>query len=122
MSLDLHDAPASPSPAPPRAPLGADELLDLARSCGADDCGLVSIDDPALAEERPHIARLPQICREVGDDAFVGIQKTVVHFHLVAVRLFREQPPPELRIRDPVLEALRPDEKEYRHFRRNGHR
>ena len=56
MSLDLHDAPASPSPAP-RAPLEASELLDLARACGADDCGLVSIDDPALAAERPHIAR-----------------------------------------------------------------
>ena len=57
MSLDLHAAPASPAPAPPRAPLGADELLDLARACGADDCGLVSIDESALAEERPHIAR-----------------------------------------------------------------
>ena len=56
MSLDLHDAPAAASP-PPRAPLGADELLELARACGADDCGLVSIDDPALAEERRHIAR-----------------------------------------------------------------
>jgi epoxyqueuosine reductase QueG len=35
----------------------ASELLALARDCGADDCGLVSIDDSALAAERPHIAR-----------------------------------------------------------------
>jgi len=56
MSLDLQDAQAAPSPAH-RAPLEADELLDLTRACGADDCGLVPIDDPALAIERPHIAR-----------------------------------------------------------------
>ncbi len=35
--------------------LTAEELLALARDCGADDAGLVSIDDPALAEERPHV-------------------------------------------------------------------
>jgi ferredoxin len=56
VSLDLRDAPAAPWLAP-RTPLEADELLDLARECGSDDCGLVSIDDPALAIERPHIAR-----------------------------------------------------------------
>jgi hypothetical protein len=33
------------------------ELLQLTRDCGADDCGLVSIGEPSLAEERPHIAR-----------------------------------------------------------------
>jgi epoxyqueuosine reductase QueG len=42
---------------PPRAALSASGLLALARECGADDCGLVSIDDAALAAERAHIAR-----------------------------------------------------------------
>ncbi len=42
-------------PAKPR--LKASDLLQLARDSGADDCGLARIDDPALAEERPHIAR-----------------------------------------------------------------
>ena len=37
------------------AKLTADELYDFARACGADDCGLASIDNPALADERPHI-------------------------------------------------------------------
>jgi epoxyqueuosine reductase QueG len=37
--------------------LSASEFLALARECGADDCGLVSIDDNALAAERPYIAR-----------------------------------------------------------------
>ena len=44
-------------PAPSGERLTAAGLLALARACGADDCGLVSIDDPALAPERPHIAR-----------------------------------------------------------------
>jgi ferredoxin len=35
--------------------LRAEELLTLARACGADDAGLASIDDPALAEERPYV-------------------------------------------------------------------
>ena len=37
--------------------LSASDLLALARECGADDCGLVSIDNEALAAERAHIAR-----------------------------------------------------------------
>ncbi len=37
--------------------LTAEMLLQIARECGADDCGLVPIDAPALAEERQHIAR-----------------------------------------------------------------
>lgn len=37
--------------------LTKDELKALALECGADDCGIVSLDDPALAEERPHIRR-----------------------------------------------------------------
>ena len=37
--------------------LTAAELLRLTRDCGADDRGLVSIDEPSLAEERPHVAR-----------------------------------------------------------------
>jgi ferredoxin len=42
---------------PGRAALSASELLALARECGADDCGLVSIENEALAVERVHIAR-----------------------------------------------------------------
>jgi epoxyqueuosine reductase QueG len=45
------------APGGPPAVLSAGELLALARECGADDCGLVSIDNEALAGERPHIAR-----------------------------------------------------------------
>ncbi len=37
--------------------LTAEDLVALARECGADDAGLVSIDDPALAEERSHVLR-----------------------------------------------------------------
>ena len=40
-----------------RTPLSASDVLTLARKCGADDCGLVSIDNAALAAERAHIAR-----------------------------------------------------------------
>lgn len=38
-----------------RLPLNGADLLAIARSCGADDCGLASIDDPSLAEDRPYI-------------------------------------------------------------------
>lgn len=44
-----------PATSPPR--LSAAELKALARDCGADDCGLVGIDDPALEEERPHVLK-----------------------------------------------------------------
>ncbi len=37
--------------------LRADEVLALARACGADDCALVSIDDPAIQEEVPYVTR-----------------------------------------------------------------
>ena len=48
----------SPSLDSPRGDvMTARELLQIARDCGADDCGLVSIDEPSLAEERPHIDR-----------------------------------------------------------------
>jgi ferredoxin len=46
-----------PTPGGASGGLSAAELLALARACGADDCGLVSIDNEALASERPHIAR-----------------------------------------------------------------
>jgi epoxyqueuosine reductase QueG len=46
-----------PGPAHTRAVLSASDVLALARECGADDCGLVSIDNEALAAERVHIAR-----------------------------------------------------------------
>jgi NAD-dependent dihydropyrimidine dehydrogenase PreA subunit len=35
--------------------ISASDLVALARECGADDAGVVSMDDPALAEERPHV-------------------------------------------------------------------
>ncbi|MBE7201888.1 MAG: 4Fe-4S binding protein [Parafilimonas terrae] len=37
--------------------LRADEVLALARACGADDCALVSLDDPAVREEVPFVTR-----------------------------------------------------------------
>lgn len=37
--------------------ISADEILQIARDCGADDCGLASIDAPGLEPERAHIAR-----------------------------------------------------------------
>lgn len=37
--------------------LDSRELLELARKAGADDCGLVAIDDPRLDEDRPHILK-----------------------------------------------------------------
>jgi len=39
------------------APLSASTLIELARASGADDAGVAFLDDPALAEERPHILR-----------------------------------------------------------------
>lgn len=39
------------------ATMQAKDLLDLARECGADDCGLVAIDHPGIAEDRPFIER-----------------------------------------------------------------
>jgi ferredoxin len=39
----------------PAASWHAEDLLALARDCGADDAGLASIDDPALADERPYV-------------------------------------------------------------------
>jgi ferredoxin len=51
------DAGASSAGTGGPAGLTAAELLQLARDCGADDCGLVSIDEPSLAEEQPHVAR-----------------------------------------------------------------
>jgi ferredoxin len=41
---------------PLRTP-SARDLLAVARECGADDAGLVSIDNPAIADERPHVLR-----------------------------------------------------------------
>jgi epoxyqueuosine reductase QueG len=46
-----------PAPGGALKTLSASELLALARACGADDCGLVSIDNEALAGERLHIAQ-----------------------------------------------------------------
>jgi NAD-dependent dihydropyrimidine dehydrogenase PreA subunit len=41
----------------PRGKISAEDILELARECGADDAGLISIDDPAVEGERPHILR-----------------------------------------------------------------
>jgi hypothetical protein len=38
-------------------PLNSGSLRRIALECGADDCGLVRIDDPALGEERDHVLR-----------------------------------------------------------------
>ena len=40
-------------------------LRDLALACGADDCWLVSVDDPLLAGEKPHIHRAFPAARTV---------------------------------------------------------
>lgn len=37
--------------------LRAEDVLALAHACGADDCALVSIDDPAVREEVPFVTR-----------------------------------------------------------------
>jgi hypothetical protein len=33
------------------------DVLELARSLGADDCGVVAIDDPMIDEDRPYILK-----------------------------------------------------------------
>jgi len=47
------------------AVLSSRVLRDLALACGADDCGLVSVDDPLLAGEKPHIHRAFPAARTV---------------------------------------------------------
>ena len=37
--------------------LTASELKALARDCGADDCGLVAVDDPHIAVDRPYVTK-----------------------------------------------------------------
>jgi len=53
--LETASIETSEADEPARDALTAKELLALARECGADDAGLVSIDDPALAGERRHV-------------------------------------------------------------------
>jgi NAD-dependent dihydropyrimidine dehydrogenase PreA subunit len=65
-----HDATASVALGAPNGQAGklvlsSDALLELARACGADDCGLVSIDDPLLADEKRHIAKAFPAARTV---------------------------------------------------------
>lgn len=43
-------------PAPPPK-LTLEQLKSMALVCGADDCGVASLDDPALSRELPHIRR-----------------------------------------------------------------
>jgi epoxyqueuosine reductase QueG len=59
MALDtvVQDSAAAGGSLAPKSSLSASALLALARECGADDCGLASIDNAALAPERAHIAR-----------------------------------------------------------------
>jgi epoxyqueuosine reductase QueG len=58
MSLtDTPDPKAQNSEQSLSAVLTVNDLLQIARDCGADDCGIVSIDEPSLEIERPHIAR-----------------------------------------------------------------
>ena len=42
-------------PAPAPGLLSSSEILQIARDCGADDCGLVSIEHPTLAPERASV-------------------------------------------------------------------
>ena len=62
MNLNEHPtvqrvrARLAPAPHAPAA-ISADELRALALAAGADDCGVVCIDDPALDGERPHVLR-----------------------------------------------------------------
>jgi len=39
----------------PRQPIASEALRQVALECGADDCGLVAMDDPALVQEREHV-------------------------------------------------------------------
>jgi epoxyqueuosine reductase QueG len=55
--IDTPDSKAQTSEPSLYAVLTVDDLLRMARDCGADDCGIVSIDEPSLEIERPHIAR-----------------------------------------------------------------
>ena len=58
MSLtDTPDPKAQTSEQSLSAVLTVHDLLRIARDCGADDCGIVSIDEPSLEIERPYIAR-----------------------------------------------------------------
>lgn len=49
--------PAPPAQAGEALRLSGDDLLALARACGADDAGLVSIDDPGVRDERPFVLK-----------------------------------------------------------------
>ena len=57
MTVTIAGDAATSGTAASQAALSVSDVLALARECGADDCGLVSIDDPTLAEERAHISR-----------------------------------------------------------------
>lgn len=52
---NIQDRPQTAAPA--KTSMTLDELKALAASCGAEDCGVVSIDDPALAADREYILR-----------------------------------------------------------------
>lgn len=56
-SNTLREERSAAGRSPAKTALSASELLALARECGADDCGLVSIENETLAVERPYIMR-----------------------------------------------------------------
>jgi epoxyqueuosine reductase QueG/putative sterol carrier protein len=56
-SSTLGEERSAVSRSPSKTALSASELLALAQECGADDCGLVSIENETLAVERPYIRR-----------------------------------------------------------------
>jgi epoxyqueuosine reductase QueG len=60
MKLDTHPTvlkvrQKQAAPSRPSQPLSARWLVDLARECGADDAGVVSIDRPELADQKDSI-------------------------------------------------------------------
>lgn len=62
MKMDSHPTVLkvrAQTPAPRQTgPVDAGFLKDLARECGADDVGLVEVDRPALAMDRPYIGKV----------------------------------------------------------------
>jgi Fe-S-cluster-containing hydrogenase component 2 len=80
MKLDTHPTvlkvrQKAAAPATPTQPLSASWLLKLARECGADDAGVVSIDRPELADQKESILA-----------AFPGVQSLLA----IVVRMNRE--------------------------------
>jgi NAD-dependent dihydropyrimidine dehydrogenase PreA subunit len=55
--MDMPETQPQPAASLAQASISAAEILRIARDCGADDCGLASIDAPGLEDEREPIGR-----------------------------------------------------------------